>query len=88
MLRPSKLTGQSIESQYFVDTSTIESGQKGLEEALHNWYRTDSLQFGSGACRNPHSVMIPSNEGLRGLRSGHHNKIVEIAEYAGKFLPE
>ncbi|XP_010520314.1 PREDICTED: kinesin-like protein KIN-5D isoform X2 [Tarenaya hassleriana] len=45
-----------------------------------------SLQLDNDACANVNSMIVPCCKDLRELKGGHHNKIVEITDNAGKCL--
>lgn len=55
---------------------------------LNNFSTPDSLQLDNDACANLDSMIVPCCGELRELNSGHHHKIVEITENAGKCLQE
>lgn len=45
-----------------------------------------SLQLDHDACTNLDSMIVPCCGELRGLKSGHYDKVVEITEHTGKCL--
>ncbi|KAK6144525.1 hypothetical protein DH2020_021345 [Rehmannia glutinosa] len=67
-------------------SSALEDADTGSKNLLSSIDR--SLQLDHEACGNLDSMIVPCCEELRELNSGHHHKIVEITENAGKCLLE
>ncbi|KAK6144516.1 hypothetical protein DH2020_021336 [Rehmannia glutinosa] len=67
-------------------SSALEDADTGSKNFLSSIDR--SLQLDHEACGNLDSMIVPCCEDLRELNSGHHHKIVEITENAGKCLLE
>ncbi|KAK4492021.1 hypothetical protein RD792_002810 [Penstemon davidsonii] len=66
--------------------SALEDTDTGSKDLLLSIDR--SLQLDHEACGNLDSMIVPCCGDLRELNSGHHHKIVEITENAGKCLLE
>ncbi|KZV56867.1 125 kDa kinesin-related protein, partial [Dorcoceras hygrometricum] len=66
--------------------SALEDADIGSKNLLSSIDR--SLQLDHGACANLDFMIVPWCGDLRELNSGHHHKIVEITENAGKCLLE
>ncbi|KAL0370040.1 UNVERIFIED_CONTAM: Kinesin-like protein KIN-5D [Sesamum angustifolium] len=67
-------------------SSALEDADTGSRNLLTSIDR--SLQLDHEACSNLDSMIVPCCGDLRELNSGHHHKIVEITENAGKCLQE
>ncbi|KAK1285363.1 hypothetical protein QJS10_CPB20g00746 [Acorus calamus] len=61
----------------------VDVENKGLLSSID-----DSLKLDHEACGNMDSMIVPCNQELRELRSGHYHKIVEITDNASNILEE
>lgn len=61
----------------------VEVAHNGLHSSINY-----SLKLDHDACANIDSITMPCRGDLRGLRSGHYHKTVEITNSAGKYLEQ
>ncbi|GAA0173613.1 microtubule binding motor protein [Lithospermum erythrorhizon] len=78
---------QNLRAQF---SSSVSSALNDADIASNNLLSSidHSLQLDRDACDNLESIIVPCHGELRELKSGHHHKVVEITEDAGKCLLE